>query len=278
MVSAIRPKANDFKKSADAKRRKTISGPKRRGIPPLRGLIVLAIVLVLWELLMHGKRSVFAPAPSQWWVATKILWNQGKLGPALIATFKTFFLALILAIIIGSIFGSLLGRQRFLDRMFGPLLEFCRVMPAAAIVPLAVLFAGYSQTMKVAVVIFAAIWPILLQVRSAARSLDPTIFDVGKVMHLSRWATFGKILFPSISSAILLGIRVAAPTVLIIVLLVELVTGITGVGSLIEQAQQNYQAAQAYGLLAMVGVIAVGINAVVAGIEAYALRYLPPKQ
>jgi len=196
---------------------------KRRGVPPLRGLLFLAVLLAVWQLVQHGQSAYF-PRPSLWWGAVTTLWADGQLGPAVVATLKTFILALVIATVLGSVIGALAGRVRRLDRTLGPSLEYCRVMPAAAVVPLAVLFAGYTQKMKIAVVVFAAIWPILLQVRSASRGLNPILLDIAKSMHLGRMGTVRKVLFPSLVPAILLGVRVAAPTVLIIVLLVEILT------------------------------------------------------
>lgn len=243
------------------------------GVPPLRGILPLVIILGAWELLRRGQETVYTPPPSEWFSEVYGLWTAGNLQSALVGSFQTFILALVVATLLGTMLGALVGRVRAADRMLGPLLEFCRVMPAAAVVPLAVLFAGYTQSMKVAVVVFTAIWPILLQVRTAARSLDPLLFDVGKSMHLGRWGTLRKIVIPSLVPAVMLGIRVAAPTVLIIVLLVEIVTGIVGIGALIEKAQQDYVAARVYGLVTLTGVLALVVNSVVAAVESYALRY-----
>lgn len=251
------------------------SRPRPRKVPPLRGLVPLVGVMLIWEVVKHEEWTVYGPPPSQWLAAVTLLWQKHLLQSALIATFQTFALSLLVATVTGTVLGALVGRIRFADRLLGPLLEYCRVMPAAAVVPLAVLFAGYTQSMKVSVVVFTAIWPILLQVRSAARGLDPILFDVGKALHLGRLGTLRKILVPSIVPAVLLGVRVAAPTVLIIVLLVEIVTGITGVGSLIEQAQQDYVSARVYGLVTMAGVLALLVNGAVASVEGYLLRYRP---
>lgn len=248
---------------------------RRRGVPPLRGLLLLAVLLAVWQLVQHGQSAYF-PRPSLWWGAVKDLWTGGQLGPAVVATLKTFILALVVATVLGSVVGVLAGRVRLLDRTLGPFLEYCRVMPAAAVVPLAVLFAGYTQKMKIAVVVFAAIWPILLQVRAASRGLNPILLDIAKSMHLGRLGTVRKVLFPSLVPSILLGVRVAAPTVLIIVLLVEILTQVQGVGALIETAQRNFQSAQVYGLVCIAGLLGLLVNALVTLLEGYALRYRPP--
>lgn len=247
---------------------------RRREIPPLRGVLPLVALLVCWQLLQHGQSAYF-PRPSLWWEAIRAQADKGALWPAFAATMKSFVLGLVLATVIGTALGMAIGLSRLLDRTLGPLLDFCRFMPAAAVVPIAVLFAGYSVRMKLIVVVFSALWPILLQVRASVRSQSPLLLDVARSLHLSRLRTLWNVLLPSLTPSILLGVRIAAPLVLIIVLLVEIVTQVEGLGSLIATAQQSFDAPTAYGLLAIAGILGIGINAVVTALEAWLLRYRP---
>lgn len=245
-----------------------------QAVPPMRGLLLLGAALAIWQLTI-SEQSPYAPPPSQWWSQVSQMWSAGILGKAILATTQTFAISLIVAIGLGVALGTIVGRSRLIDRALGPFLEYCRVMPAAAIVPLVVLFAGYTERMKVIVVVFTAIWPILLQVRAGARSLDPILLDTGKALHLGRLGTARKVLLPSLVPSILLGIRVATPTVLIVVLLVEIVTRVSGLGGLIEESQQNFNSAGVFGLLALIALLALLVNSAVTALEAYLLRYRP---
>ena len=243
-------------------------------IPPLRGLLPLFAIVAIWQLL-GPEKSVYAPRPLSWVEQLVRLWSDGTLPKALIDSISTFAIAVVISTILGSLLGALVGRYRIFDRMLGPLFEFFRVLPPAAIVPLAVLIAGYSQDMKVGVVVLSAIWPILLQVRAAARGLDPILFDVARVMRLNRRQTFSRVLLPSLTPAILQGLRLATPIILIIVLLVEIVTRINGLGGQIQQATENYQSAAVYGLLVVTGLLVLAVNLIVGAIESWLLRYRP---
>lgn len=258
------------------RRRSAAESKRLPSVPPLRGLLPLVLVLAIWELVQR-EQSPYVPRPSLWVHAVAELWREGVLAPAVVATLKTFALSLTVATVLGAIIGVVVGRSRFVDRLSGPLLDYCRVMPAAAVVPLAVLFAGYTENMKVAVVVFSAIWPILLQVRQSARLLSPDLLGVARSLQLSRLATARKIYFPSLLPAVFLGLRVAAPTVLVIVLLVEITTVVPGVGAQIARAQQNFDTASAYGLVCVVGILALLVNALISLLEGYVLRYRPQR-
>lgn len=245
---------------------------KTSSIPPMRGLLPLVFILALWQLLGPDK-SVYGPRPSTWVKAIKELFTDGVLLKALGETLTTFVISIIIAVIIGTLLGILVGRVKFFDRLFGPLFEFFRVLPPAAIVPLAVLIAGYSEQMKVGVVVLAAVWPILLQVRSEAKALDPILFEVGQVLHLKKPEVYRKVLFPAVIPAILQGLRLATPILLIIVLLVEILTRINGLGGQIQQATENYQSPVVYGLLIITGLLVIAVNLIVGVVENTVLRY-----
>lgn len=247
---------------------------RRREIPPLRGLLPLALLLVLWQLTQHGQSAYF-PRPSLWWHAVVTQWNSGVLGPAIRTTLTTFVWSLLIATLLGTILGIAVGRYRSVDRTLGPTLDFCRFMPAAAVVPVAVLFAGYTQKMTIFVVVFGAMWPILLQVRDATRAQSALLSDVARSLRLGPVRTMRHVILPSLVPAIMLGVRVAAPICLVVVLLVEIVTQTDGLGRIISQAQQTFDAPTVYGIVAIAGLCAVAINVIVSFVEGRFLRYRP---
>ncbi len=142
--------------------------------------------------------------------------------------------------------------------------------------PLAVLFMGYTQSMELYVVVFGAVWPVLLQVRLAAREIDPVLMDVRRALHLSRRAAFFKIVLPAVTPGIMLGVVIAAPLTLVLALVVEISTQVSGIGKLMETSQQNFLSAQVFGLIVIVGVIALVINVALAVLSGWLLRYRPP--
>jgi len=249
--------------------------PRTGGIPPLRGLLPLVVLLALWQL-FGADASAYFPRPSSWVDGVQRLQDAGELVPAFRATTRSLLVALAVATLVGSVLGIAVGASRTIDRMLGPTLEFFRSTPSSAMVPIAVLVLGFTDSMKTSVTVIAALWPILLNARASMRELNPTYLDVAAMLHMSLARRIRTIILPGVLSAILLGIRVAAPITLIVTLLVEIVTGVPGLGALLSRAQQNFQSAQVYGLLVLIGLLALVVNAVVAGIESWVLRYRPP--
>jgi ABC-type nitrate/sulfonate/bicarbonate transport system permease component len=244
---------------------------QRSSSTPLRGLLPLLLLLVAWQLLGRADSPYFPP-PSEWLAALRPLMTGNALLIAIAWTSLTFVLGLALAILIGAAVGALVGSNRGVDRATGPTFEFLRVLPAAALVPLAALLLGYTMKMKLVIVVLVTVWPILLSCRSARKSLSPVLLDVGRTLGLSRKDRIRKMLIPTLTPSVLLGARVAAPLALIITILVEIVTTVNGLGMLLAMAQAQFNSAQVYGLLVVAGVLGFLVNEAVTRGEAATRR------
>lgn len=247
------------------------SGPGASAVPPLRGLLPLGLLLGAWQL-AGTSSSPYFPRPSRWVEGLRDLWSAGTLRPAAIATLTTFALALVAATAVGLVLGIAVGASPRFDRALSPSLEFLRATPPAAVVPVATLLIGYDQTMKVAVAVFAALWPVLLNTRAGLRHLDPVLLDAARTLRLGWLARTRKVVVPALLPSVFVGVRVAAPVALVITLLVELLTQVNGIGALLGTAQRSYLAGQVYGLLLVAGLFSFAVNGLVSALEMHAFR------
>lgn len=239
---------------------------------PLRGLAPLAGLLAVWQVL-GSPDSPYFPAPLSWVSALVSLWGSGALLSGVFATLQTFAIGLSAATVLGALLGLIVGAARPADRALNPTFEFARATPPAVMVPIATLLLGYDETMKVTVVILAAIWPVLLNTRAGIRGLNTTLLDTASTLRLSRVDRLRKVVFPALLPSVLLGVRVAAPIGVAITLLVEILTQVDGVGALIANAQRTFQPPQVYGLIVVAGLISLLINALLGLLEARVFRY-----
>jgi ABC-type nitrate/sulfonate/bicarbonate transport system permease component len=245
-------------------------------LPPARGLLPLILLLALWHLVQGGPSPYF-PGPAQWWKATVTLFDRERLLAAFGATTLSFLAGLVLAIVIGTALGVLVGISRQIDRALQPLLEFMRAIPPPVTVPVASLLIGYSESMKLTVVVLSALWPILLNAASAVRSIDPLLLDVARSFRLTTWQRMNRVILPAIVPSLLLGIRVAIPLAIVVTLLVEMLTSLPGVGALMIRSQRNYQSSEVYALLVLVGLFGFVVNDLFAVIEGVIMRRWPPR-
>jgi ABC-type nitrate/sulfonate/bicarbonate transport system permease component len=249
---------------------------RRLGLAPPEGLLPLLVLLAAWQA-VGTPRSPYFPPPLEWGRAIAGLIAGGRLWSALGATIEAMLAALLAAAALGVLLGVAIGLSPVLARATGPLLEFLRALPPPVLVPVAVLLLGYAALLKVFVVGLAALWPILLNVASGVAQIEPLLLDVSATLRLSRAARLRKIVLPSIVPALLLGLRTALPLAIVVTLLVEMLTLLPGIGSLIIRAQRDFQSAQVYGLLVVIGVFGFLMNGLFSVLERAVLSRWPPR-
>jgi ABC-type nitrate/sulfonate/bicarbonate transport system permease component len=248
----------------------------RGNLPPLRGLLPLVLVLIIWQLVQSGPSPYFPP-PSLWWTATVNLFNREHLVAAFALTTITFLKGLAIAIIIGTVLGILVGVSNLAARALQPLFEFMRAIPPPVMVPVASLLIGYNESMELTVIVLAALWPILLNATSAVRQIDPLIIDVARSFRLGTLHVIRRVIFPAIVPSLLLGIRIAIPLAIVVTLLVEMLTSMPGIGAVMIRSQRNFQSSEIYALLVLVGLFGLVVNDIFAVIEGAIMRSRPPR-
>ena len=240
----------------------------------LRGLVPLALLLGLWQL-VGDPSSPTAPAPSRWWPAFKDIESGGLLWTALEKTLVLFTQGLMLATLVGVVLGLALGSSRRLSQALNPLFEFFRTTPAAAIVPGAILIFGAKPTTDVGIVVYGSVWPILLNTAAARAALPPLRLEVAHSLRLSWWDRMRKIVLPSLVPAIVVGIRVAAPICFIVTLLVDFLVSTGGIGFMLIQFEESFDAPSAFAMLAFIGIVGFLISLALGALERLALRRWP---
>ncbi|MBW8487214.1 ABC transporter permease [Actinomadura parmotrematis] len=248
---------------------------KRPLFPPPAGLLPLAVLLAAWQLLGDPHAADF-PSPGAWIDAGRAVQDRGLLLPALGTTLLTFALALALATLAGAALGTLLGASPAARRLLGPLTEFLRNFPPPAAVPVAVLLIGTTRATTLAVVVAAALWPIALNTQEAIDAVPRVRIDAGRALGLGRGRQIASVIVPGVLPAVAVGVRIAAPICLIVVLLAEMLTSTGGVGGLVLERQRQYDSAGVFACLAIVGALGLLTSAAVGLAERVLLRHQPP--
>lgn len=236
------------------------------------GLLPLVLALALWQVMGNPLDPSFPP-PSLWLEAVGGMDEQHLVRPTVLKTVETFLAALVLSTVAGALLGMLIGASRQADRALGPLLDVCRILPPPAIVPIAVLLIGTTSVTTVAVVVFAAIWPILFNTAASMATIPPVRLEMSRTFALTRMERLRKIVVPSAMPGVALGVRVATPICLVVTLLAEMLASTGGVGQLLVERQRAYDAASVFGLLVLVGGLGLVVNVGVSAFERYLARH-----
>ena len=239
------------------------------------GLALFALILLLWEFASANNLvdQVSIPRVSaivaSWVAIVKNGQLAGALAPSLGRIFSGFGLAAIVAVPLGLLMGSI----ALLYRLMEPLTEFIRPIPAAAYIPVAILFLGIGNEMKIFVVFLACLFPILLNTYGGVRGVDPVLVDTGRTFGISRFRALCQIVFPAALPSILTGMRISLGIALIVVVVAEMIAGNSGIGYYILDMQRSFRVPEMFAGIFTLGLLGFIINFVFLKIEQHFLRW-----
>jgi NitT/TauT family transport system permease protein len=80
--------------------------------------------------------------------------------------------------------GLVIGSSRRIAEFIGPLLEIFRNTAPLALLPVFTLILGIGEVSKIAMVLYASAWPILLSTVNRVRTVDPLLVKAARSMGL----------------------------------------------------------------------------------------------
>ena len=220
----------------------------------LNGFLVLAALIPLWELVSRAAliNPLFFPPMSKILRSFFILVLSGDLPYQIVLSLKRAAAGYLLAALVFIPLGVAMGLYHWLYRLLEVVIEMARPIPPPAIVPVAMLFFGLGDEMKIFVIFFSCAWPILLNTYDGVRNIDRVLIDTARTFGLSRRGTIAKIIVPAASPQIMTGLRVSLAIMLILVVISEMVGSTDGIGYFILDAQRRFKVDQMYaGMLSL---------------------------
>jgi NitT/TauT family transport system permease protein len=176
-----------------------------------RGAAGLAFLLLLWEIFARSGLFTQAITPPLASIA-KVAWRMildGSLAKGALYTLGRVLFGLFLACVIGIAIGMLMGRLRAAERFFLPLVSVFMPIPSLAWVPLFILWFGIGETTTVLVVTYAATFPVIYNVWTGVRAVNPLWIRAALSMGANERELFRKVVLPGSSPYVFTGIRLA---------------------------------------------------------------------
>ena len=193
----------------------------------LRGLVGAAVVFALLEALTRAElvNPAYLPPASTILVTTARILADGEFLANVGATLAVWSVGLIIATVIGVAIGVLLGSSRRSYLAATTAIEFLRPIPSVALIPLAILLLGRGGDMKVTLVVYASVWPILFNTIYGLHDVDPIATDTARAFGHGRLSVLRNVSLPSAAPFIYTGVRVASGIALILAISTELIAG-----------------------------------------------------
>ncbi|HEX5497172.1 MAG TPA: ABC transporter permease subunit [Mycobacteriales bacterium] len=232
----------------------------------------IALVAVWWFASADSTSAYFPPLRT---IVHRLyeLWIVGDAKSQLAPSLEHFAAGYGIAGAGGIALGALLWGVRPLRESTSPLLYFCYVLPAPALLPAVITLFGIDTTMKVAIISFAAVWPTLLNTVDGMRGVDPVKLDTARALGLSPLRTAGSVVLPAALPQIVAGLRNSLQVAIILMVVSEMTASTSGIGYFILTAQQSLAITDMWTGIIVLAVLGSALNLVFVAAERFVLAW-----
>ncbi|MCS0499835.1 ABC transporter permease [Protaetiibacter mangrovi] len=235
------------------------------------GLPVLLILL--WWIGTLGGSNFYVPTPAQLAQTFVDTWFSPRLWEDILPSLGRLFAGLAAAIVFGVGIGVFIGSFRTVRRVLEPLLEFFRAVPPPVLVPLFMLIFGLNDQMRVFVIAFGSVWPILLNTIEGVRGTDEVMRDTASSYRITRVQRLAYLIVPAAGPKILTGVRQSLSIALILMVISEMFGSSSGLGFLISYFQRSFAIPEMWSGILLLGLIGFALSVVFRLIERRILRW-----
>lgn len=261
-----------FAPAASAGRR----GPRtlRRLVGELVGGLWLFVVLIaLWWVLSHHSTSPYYPPLSQIAGELRKVWLFHGIVHDVAPSVAHLVIGYLIAAVVGIALGALFWRVRAARQSLSPIVYFLYVLPAPVLLPAFVVLLGIGPSMKVAIIAFASLWPVLFNTIDGMESVDAVKLDAARSLGLSRGQTMRSVVLPGAAPQIAAGLRNSLQVAILLMIVSEMIAATTGIGYFILNAQQAFESVDMWTGILVLGVLGSLLNLAFIAIERQALAW-----
>jgi ABC-type nitrate/sulfonate/bicarbonate transport system permease component len=221
----------------------------------------LPVVLVgAWIIYTSVTTNFFIPEPATLMDRFFKIWFSERFVSDVLPSLGRLLAGLGLSIVVGVVVGVVIGSVRWIRWLFEPLFEFIRAIPSTILIPVLLLLIGINDTMKVTLIVFSCVWPILLNTVAGVTSIDGVLQNTARVIGLTKFDRLRYLVLPAASPQIMAGIRQSLAVALILMVVSEMFASTDGIGHWTINFQNRVAIPEMWSGILLLGIIGVVLS------------------
>jgi len=204
----------------------------------LAPLVGLAVFAGLWALIAKQGGGRIPDPITVWHAAAKIFAdpfyskgpNDQGIGWNVLSSLKRVGIGFGLAALVGIPLGFIVGRFRFASGMAAPIIALLKPVSPLAWLPIGLLLFKAANPAAIYVIFVCSLWPMIVNTAVGVRQIPQDYLNVARVLNLSEWKVFTKILFPAVLPYMITGVRLSIGVAWLVIVAAEMLTGGVGIG------------------------------------------------
>jgi ABC-type nitrate/sulfonate/bicarbonate transport system permease component len=242
-------------------------------IPIVYAVTLPAVLLTGWAIASASSTELFFPPLSTILAEFGPTWFEGRFVDQVLPSVSRLLSGFVIALAVGVGLGIGIGRNPKLRAFLEPGLEFFRAIPPSVLIPVLMLFMGIGDQMKVFVIVFGSIWPVLLNTVEGTRAIDEVLRDTALVYRFRKRTRLTKLVLRGASPQIMAGAGQSLSLAVILMVISEMFAANNGLGFTIVQFQRNFAVAEMWTGIILLGILGVLLSLIFRAIEHITLRW-----
>jgi len=236
--------------------------------------LTLAGFLSVWEIVGHLTNPLFfAPVSDVLVVFWKQLIDPGhRLIDGLVETLAILVPGFVIASVMGVVLGVLMGRSNLALQLLDPYVTIFYNTPRVALIPLLLLWLGIGDTLKIVVVVLAAIFPVSVNVTAGIRDISGQFTEPARSMNASEGQLLWKVILPATLPYVMAGLKLGLGRALTTVIVAEFFVSLSGLGGLLHAASSTYQMAKMFAPAIILAAMGIAIDGLLTYLERRVLK------
>jgi sulfonate transport system permease protein len=161
----------------------------------------------------------------------------GQLQEHLLISLQRAMTGLAIGVTAGVVLALLAGLSRIGESLIDANMQMLRSMPILALVPLAIIWFGIGEEIKIILVALGVTFPMYLNTHAAIRGVDSRFVDLAATVGLGRLALVRRVVLPGALPGFFTGLRFAAAIAWLVLVVSEQINASSGIGFLMTQAR-----------------------------------------
>jgi nitrate/nitrite transport system permease protein len=232
----------------------------------LAPLLGLACFLAAWSL-VAANGSI--PGPAKTFEAARVVFadpfysngpNDQGIGWKIGNSLARVGLGFGLAALVGIPLGFMIGRFGFLRGMSDPVISLLRPVSPLAWLPIGLLVFKGAHYAAIWTIFISSVWPMIINTAVGVQRIPQDYMNVARVLNLSEWKVFTKILFPAVLPYMLTGVRLSIGVAWLVIVAAEMLTGGVGLGFWVWDEWNNLKVENILIAIIVIGVIGLALE------------------
>jgi NitT/TauT family transport system permease protein len=259
---------------------------RQRAIMWSARLVVFVLIFGGWQL--FTAKSVGLVDPFFWGRPSGIItalknWFEhgtefGSIWANIWVTLKEALFGFIFGVVAGMVAGIALGQSLFLSDVLNPYIKIVNAIPRIVLAALFTVAFGVGTESKVVTAGVLVFFGVFFNAYQGTREVDQNLLANARVLGASRWQLNRHVALPSAATWIIASLHVAFGFAIIGAVVGEVLGATQGLGLLIYSSMDSFQINGVFAGMALIAVIALTAEFLIAALEKRVLGWRPPSQ